>query len=92
MLIPLKKLGAIMNDLNEINEEQKIIMPLHPHTRDKIQEYKIRSNIGFIEPLGYLSMLSLLKKCDMVITDSGGLQKESFCKEMYYCSRPNRMD
>ena len=74
----IEKLGAIMNDLNEINEEQKIIMPLHPHTRDKIQEYKIRSNIGFIEPLGYLSMLSLLKKCDMVITDSGGLQKESF--------------
>ena len=53
-------------------------MPIHPHTQQKVKEYNIQSNITFIEPLGYISMLSLLNECGMVITDSGGLQKESF--------------
>ena len=73
-----EKLSAIFNNLNKINDEQRIIMPTHPHTKKKIEEYKIQSNITFIEPLGYISMLSLLNECEMVITDSGGLQKESF--------------
>ncbi len=73
-----EKLSTIFNNLNKINDFQKIIMPLHPHTKKKIEEYKIQSNITFIDPLGYISMLSLLNDCEMVITDSGGLQKESF--------------
>ncbi len=73
-----EKLSTIFNNLNKINDSQKIIMPLHPHTKKKIEEYKIKSDIDFIEPLGYISMLSLLNECEMVITDSGGLQKESF--------------
>ena len=73
-----EKLSAIFNNLNKINDKQRIVMPMHPHTKKKIEEYKIQSNITFIEPLGYISMLSLLNECEMVITDSGGLQKESF--------------
>ena len=73
-----EKLSTIFNNLNKINNSQKIIMPLHPHTKKKIEEYKIQSNITFTEPLGYISMLKLLNECEMVITDSGGLQKESF--------------
>ena len=73
-----KKLSAIFNNLNNMNEEQKIIMPLHPHTKQKIEEYEIQSNITLIDPLGYTSMLSLLNECEIVITDSGGLQKEAY--------------
>lgn len=73
-----EKLSAIFNNLDKINDSERIIMPLHPHTKQKIKEYKIQSNITFIEPIGYISMLSLLKDCELVITDSGGLQKESF--------------
>ena len=73
-----EKLSAIFNNLDKINDSERIIMPLHPHTKQKIEEYKIQSNITFIEPIGYISMLSLLKDCELVITDSGGVQKKSF--------------
>ncbi len=73
-----EKLSDIFKNLNKINNNRKIIMPLHPHTKKKVKEFKIQSNIKFIEPLGYVSMVSLLNECEMVITDSGGLQKESF--------------
>ena len=74
----IEKLLAIFESLNKINNKLKIIMPLHPHTKNKMEKYKIKSSINFIEPQGYLSMLSLLKNSEMVITDSGGLQKESY--------------
>ncbi len=77
-LISKERLSSIFNNLNKINREKKIIFPLHPHTKKMMKEFKIKSDINFIEPLGYLSMLSLLKNSIMVITDSGGLQKESF--------------
>lgn len=73
-----EKLLVIFNNLEEINDDKRVIMPLHPHTKQKIEEYKIPSNITFIDPVGYISMLSLLKNCEMIITDSGGLQKESY--------------
>tara|TARA_Y100001935_G_scaffold252180_1_gene255548 strand:+ start:1631 stop:2683 length:1053 start_codon:yes stop_codon:yes gene_type:complete len=73
-----EKLSAIFKNLNQINNNQKIIMPLHPHTKQKIEKYKIQTNISIIDPVGYISMLSLLNDCEMVITDSGGLQKESY--------------
>ena len=72
------KLISIFNALESINEQVKVIMPVHPHTKKQLKKFKIISNIGFIEPLDYFSMLSLLKSCEMVITDSGGFQKESF--------------
>ncbi len=74
----LTKLSEIFSNLDKINENETVIMPLHPHTRKKLAEYGIKTNVKFLEPLGYLSMLYLLKRCSMVVTDSGGLQKESF--------------
>ena len=53
-------------------------MPLHPHTQKILKKNKINTNIRIIDPVGYLGMIELLKKCKMVITDSGGLQKEAY--------------
>ena len=53
-------------------------MPLHPHTKRKIDEYQIKTKISLIGPIGYVEMLSFLNRCELVITDSGGLQKESY--------------
>ncbi len=72
------RLLDIFKNLDLIHNEIRVIMPLHPHTKKKIDHFSIDSNIEFIEPVGYLSLLSLLNNCDSVITDSGGLQKESY--------------
>lgn len=74
------KLMAIFDALGEISEEKEIILPLHPRTLRKLEEFKISpaKNIRLIAPVGYLEMIWLLEHCSAVITDSGGLQKEAF--------------
>jgi UDP-GlcNAc3NAcA epimerase len=75
-------LTSIINALNEISIDQDVILPLHPRTQKKILEYKLNDSINerliLIDPIGYLEMLYLLKNSSLIITDSGGLQKEAF--------------
>ena len=77
------KLNTILYSLNKIGKNQKIIFPLHPRTKKRIEEFDKEfennfTNIEFIKPLGYIDMLEYLEKCQYVITDSGGLQKEAY--------------
>lgn len=63
-----------------------VVCPLHPHTRKSLEGigYPIdRSPIQFIEPVGYLEMLYLLEHSVLVMTDSGGLQKEAYYMRRY---------
>lgn len=57
-----------------------IILPLHPRTQGKVQEFNITipKNVYVVEPLGYLQMIWLEKNSQFVITDSGGVQKEAY--------------
>ena len=73
------KLRNIFSALNEIAKEKQVILPLHPRTKKKIKHgnYDI-ANLTIIEPVGYLNMVWLINNCSLVITDSGGLQKEAF--------------
>jgi len=65
------------------NLPMHVVMPLHPRTRKRIQEFGYTlDGLDIIEPLDYLSMMGLVSKCAFVITDSGGLQKEA-----YYCHK-----
>ena len=73
-----KALISIFKALDEIHKEQIVILPLHPRTKKVLKNYELQSNIKFIDPVGYFDMLELLKNCTLVITDSGGLQKEAF--------------
>lgn len=58
----------------------KIVFPAHPRTRKRIQENNIAvpDNLSVILPLAYLELLYHVKESELVITDSGGLQKESY--------------
>lgn len=76
----LIKLADIISALNTISEDQQIIFPMHPRTRNIIlkSKLKISDNLIIINPVSYFEMLYLLKNCSLVMTDSGGLQKEAY--------------
>ncbi|NPA82577.1 MAG: UDP-N-acetylglucosamine 2-epimerase (non-hydrolyzing) [Epsilonproteobacteria bacterium] len=74
-----KRITEIFKTLNEIAKETPIILPLHPRTKKILKNLNIdTSNIEIIDPVGYLQMVWLLKNASLVMTDSGGLQKEAF--------------
>jgi len=74
-----ERLQNIFEALEQIAKEKQIILPLHPRTKKIIQNLNINlENITIIEPVGYLEMVWLLEHSTLVITDSGGLQKEAF--------------
>jgi UDP-GlcNAc3NAcA epimerase len=75
-----KNLRGIVEGLNEIAKDHPIVLPLHPRTRNilKVKEYTLAENIQVIEPIGYLQMVWLIQHSSMIMTDSGGLQKEAF--------------
>lgn len=59
--------------------DKPVLLPLHPRTRKLIYEQNIQiSNVTIIKPVGYLVMLYLTANAYMVVTDSGGLQKEAY--------------
>jgi len=72
------RLKSIVEALESIHEESEVILPLHPRTKKKLEDYGMNSSLNIIDPVGYFDMIELLKKCKMVMTDSGGLQKEAF--------------
>lgn len=73
------RLKGIVKALNDINASvAPVILPLHPRTRKVIESLDIELNVSVIDPVGYFEMLWMLKRCGLVVTDSGGLQKEAF--------------
>lgn len=61
----------------------KVLFPIHPRTRKMIEKFDLANYVDneiitTTEPLGYFEMLKALDKCNLVVTDSGGLQKEAF--------------
>lgn len=74
----IDNLKSIIEGLNRINQEVNVVVPLHPRTKNILDKEKIATQFTIIEPVGYFDMIMLLKHCKLVITDSGGLQKEAF--------------
>lgn len=76
----IERLRQIIEALNEISETRQVILPIHPRTRQKINEnqLKVSSKIKITSPVSYFEMLFLIKNSVLVMTDSGGLQKEAF--------------
>jgi UDP-N-acetylglucosamine 2-epimerase len=78
-----ENLDSILAALKEIGEP--IVFPVHPRTRPKIDARarlgdppSTNGNIRFVEPVGYLDMLQLEQNARLILTDSGGIQKEAY--------------
>jgi UDP-GlcNAc3NAcA epimerase len=83
------RINTIMSILNELSKEKKIdfVFPVHPRTSKMINsllekkilnDLKDNQHIKLTSPLSYFDMLLLENHCRMVMTDSGGVQKEAF--------------
>lgn len=78
-----ERLLSIVNALNKIHETRRILMPLHPRTAKALQAFGIELKVDQIDPVGYFDMIALLSRCELVMTDSGGLQKEAYFFEKH---------
>jgi UDP-GlcNAc3NAcA epimerase len=73
------RLRNIFEALEEIAKEKQVILPLHPRTKKLLENLKLNiENLTLIDPVGYLEMIWLIDNCSLVMTDSGGLQKEAY--------------
>jgi len=60
-----------------------VVYPIHPRSKKRLRQQKMwqkfsrAENVQLLPPLGYLDFLVLMKNCDMIITDSGGVQEEA---------------
>ncbi len=68
--------------LREVARRIPLIWPVHPRTRANIDRFGLRTLVGesaitLLPPQGYLEMLGLLAKAQVVLTDSGGIQEET---------------
>ena len=72
------RLKQIIQALNKLSSSINILLPVHPRLLRTLQSLPLSPNINCIKPVSYLDMLKLLTACRLVITDSGGLQKEAF--------------
>ena len=73
-----ENLKNIIEGLNAIHKEIPVVVPMHPRTRNILAQNYQLPDFTIIDPVGYFDMIMLLKSCEMVITDSGGVQKEAF--------------
>ena len=75
-----QRLRSIFAGFEKIGPEIPILLPLHPRTRQKMKAWDLKAtdSIQIIDPVSYFEMIHLLESCTLVMTDSGGLQKEAF--------------
>lgn len=75
------RLSSILSALAEIATRLPVVLPLHPRTRKQIGDYGLAPLLGKLsvtEPLPFLDMVALEQASCLILTDSGGVQKEAF--------------
>jgi len=70
-----ERLSAIFDTLGRLGAP--VLLPLHPRTKQKVKEMVLAPSIHILSPVSYLTMLTLISNSRSVLTDSGGLQKET---------------
>jgi UDP-GlcNAc3NAcA epimerase len=72
------RLAEIVEAFNSIDEP--IVFPIHPRARKVLEgsDFRLSPHVQLIEPVGYVDMVALAGSARMILTDSGGLQKEAY--------------
>ncbi|HEX3314295.1 MAG TPA: UDP-N-acetylglucosamine 2-epimerase (non-hydrolyzing) [Gemmataceae bacterium] len=77
-----ERLVGIFSGLRQIAERLPVLLPLHPRTRSILAREKMLGHdtggLRVIDPVGYLDMVELERSARLIVTDSGGVQKEAF--------------
>ncbi len=78
----IKKIKNIIKNFSYLSKKIKIFFLLHPATKKNLNKYKLYKKfikmVHVMKPQGYIETMALLKNCKLLITDSGGMQKEAF--------------
>ncbi|MCL6442254.1 MAG: UDP-N-acetylglucosamine 2-epimerase (non-hydrolyzing) [Alicyclobacillus sp.] len=78
----VERLQTIFNGLSAVSRDIPVVMPLHPRTRRVLEAAgltgSLLQSIRICDPVGYLDMTMLEKSALVIVTDSGGVQKEAF--------------
>jgi len=75
------RMRAILDGLLEVNQRLPVVLPLHPRTRKTLAQLGYLGEaqaLRLLDPVGYLEMQRLTSDAAVVMTDSGGLQKEAY--------------
>ena len=77
------RLGRIVTALLKVADAHPVVLPLHPRTRSRLDatwlsRLQSHPSVHLTDPLGYLEMLQFERHARLVVTDSGGVQKEAF--------------
>ncbi len=81
------RLNAIFSAINELSAEKQFVLPLHPRTKKMLainlnqkllKQIEANKSIVICDPVSFLDMIALESNCSLVMTDSGGVQKEAY--------------
>ena len=76
-----KTLTSIIHAI--LGTKQNVIFPVHPRTKKRLEEFNLfkklasSENVLLMDSVGYFEMLELMKHCNFIVTDSGGIQEEA---------------
>lgn len=82
-----ERLQCIFESLLEVSKHYPVLLPLHPRTTEALKRAKLfdryDKHLKIIKPVSFTDMIALNTMAQLIVTDSGGLQKEAF-----YCGAP----
>lgn len=72
------RLSNLVRAIHDLAEMKAVVWPVHPRTRQRLNVIDAElTNVRLLPPVGYLEMISLERNAEVVLTDSGGVQKEA---------------
>jgi len=76
----------LISGLGEIAQNLPVLLPIHPRTKARLKEFELLDalppGIRIVDPVGYLDILRLESSAALILTDSGGMQKEAFFQKV----------